>query len=155
MKHVNEIQLIEYVAGNLPREAASNLESHIKQCSQCANTLSELTQTWQVASQWQPDIDTLDTPQQFAENVLARDKKHRTNSMRTKIIQMSFRYAASILIAVTFGIMLGRQSVSPDTVYSFGQNAPEYLASLSMQWSSDLTWTILEHDPSRQGGQDE
>jgi anti-sigma factor RsiW len=154
MEHVTEIQLIEYVAGNLPRETASNLESHIKQCSQCANTLGKITQTWQTTSQWQPDIDAPDTPQQFVENILAQDKKHRIDSIRTKIIQMSFRYAASILIAVTLGVMLGKQSVSPDTVYSFGQNAPEYLASLSMQWSSDLTWTILEHDQPRQGDQD-
>ncbi len=154
MEHVTEIQLIEYVAGNLSRETASNLESHIKQCSQCANTLSEITQTWQITSQWQPDIDTPGIPQQFAENILAQDKKHRTDLIRTKIVQMSFRYAACILIAVTLGAMFGKQSVSPDTGYSFGQNGPEYLASLSMQWSSDLTWTILEHDPSRQGDQD-
>ena len=153
MEHVTEIQLIEYVAGNLPRETASTLESHIKRCSQCANTLSEITQTWQITSQWQPDIDTSASPQQFAEKILAQDKKHRIGPMRTTIIQMSFRYAASILIAVTLGVMLGKQSVSPDAVYSFGQNAPQYLASLSMQWSSDLTWTILEHDPSGQGDQ--
>ncbi|MCK4999758.1 MAG: hypothetical protein KAS23_09490 [Anaerohalosphaera sp.] len=150
MEHITEIQLIEFAAGNLHVETAKLVENHINQCPSCANTLSEITRTWKTANQWQPEIEISDTPHQFAQKVLSRDKKHRTLSLRTKIIQTSFRYAASILIAVALGATLGKQSVSPDTVNHFGQSNPEYLAALSMQWSSDLTWTILENDQPQQ-----
>ena len=146
MEHITEIQLIEYVAGNLTKESASNLDDHINLCPQCANTLDDISQTWQTANSWQPDIETADTSQQFAEKVFARDKKLRTYSFRTKIFQATFRYAASILIAVALGAMLGKQSVTQDSASLLDQNKPEYLATLSMQWSSDLTWTILEQD---------
>ena len=154
MKHINEIQIIEYVAGNLPKETASHIENHIKQCPGCANTLSEITQTWQTTNQWQLDLDIHETPQQFADKVIAQSSKQRSLSIRTKVIQISFRYAASILIAIALGATLGKKSVSQDTAYKFGQNNPEYLAALSMQWSSDLTWTIIEQDQPQQEDRD-
>ena len=150
MEHITEIQLIEYVAGNLGGEAAREVDVHVEQCSKCSKACGEIRQTWEAANLWQVDIDASEGAQEFADKVIALNSKERSLSIRSKIVQVSWRYAASILIAVSLGAMLGNKSGAEDSEIHFGQNNPEYLAALSMQWSSDLTWTILEHDQPEQ-----
>lgn len=146
MEHITEIQLIEYVAGNLEGEAAREVDAHVEQCSECAKACVEVGRTWEAADLWQVDVDTNEGAQEFADKVIALNSKERSLSIRSKVVQVAWRYAASILIAVSLGAMLGNKSGVKDSEVHFGQNNPEYLAALSMQWSSDLTWTILEQD---------
>jgi hypothetical protein len=62
--------------------------------------------------------------------------------------------AASIIIAVGVGHKLGKYTVT-ENVPAAGelQKRPEYLAALSLQWSSELAWFILEDDEPNMGQQ--
>ena len=66
-----------------------------------------------------------------------------------RLISLALRVAASIIIAVGVGAMSGVNSASKAlSTDSTVWREPDYLAALSLQWSSDLNWSVLEeHAP--------
>jgi len=86
------------------------------------------------------------------------EEKQR-KSEKTHVLQIGFlpailRVAASIIIAVGVGHKLGKYSVTGNVPRAaVSQNRPEYLSALSLEWSSELAWFILEDDSLNMGDQ--
>jgi hypothetical protein len=59
----------------------------------------------------------------------------------------AIRIAAAIIIATVGGHLLGRYSAASNEIIAvISTEKPQYLAALDFEWSSDLTWTVLEED---------
>jgi len=156
MKHVNDIELIEYMAGNLTESRDGEVREHLAACEECSERWREAANMWDALGQW--SVDTADHDVAGRITALA-EKTNRDQRQRKKlqVLQLGFlpvvlRVAASIIIAVGVGHRLGKYSVTgkmePAAV---SKNRPEYLAALGLEWSSELAWLILEDDSSNMG----
>lgn len=150
MKHIDDMQLIEYVAGGLTAASTNAISDHIASCPQCAQRKDEMIETWNIMGQWDIDHDSNVNSSNIALKIVAKAQKQSriggTYFIRTKLIPTALRYAASILIAIGVGSMLGKQSADSGANLASSDSHPEYLAALNMQWSSDLTWSIMQDD---------
>jgi anti-sigma factor RsiW len=152
MKHVNNIKLLDYVAGKLPVSEAEQVRRHIVECSDCASRYREALATWGALGEWRVDpsahliaerIETL-----TIENVPERQQQppKAMIPLRSSFVA-ALRIAAAVIIAATCGYVLGKYSAprsAPEPPAAGG--GPRYLAALDFQWSSGLTWTVLEQD---------
>jgi len=156
MKHVNDIELIEYVAGNLTESRASEVREHMAVCEECSTRRLEATEMWNALGQWSVNITEHDVAGKItalAENAGREQRQGKiTHVRRFGFVPVVMRVAASIIIAVGVGHRLGKYSVTrkmePAAV---SKNRPEYLAALGLEWSSELAWLILEDDSSNMG----
>ena len=153
MKHVNEIELIEYVAGKLNALGNEKVREHLEACKECSVRWRKAVEVWNTLGQW--SIDTADHDLAGRITVLAdqaerkQEQSEKTHVLRIGFLPAVLRIAASIIIAVGVGHKLGRYSVTGNAPRAAAsQNRPEYLAALSLEWSSDLAWLILEDDSS-------
>lgn len=150
MKHIDDMKLIKFVAGDLNAADSKAATDHFAECEQCADRKIELIKTWNDLGEWDIEYDKNVNLNNISLKVITAARKIRrvggTYYFRTILLPATLRYAASILIAIGVGALLGRQSVSGKHDLSAVDKQPEYLAALSMQWSSDLTWSILEDD---------
>jgi len=156
MKHVNDIELIEYMAGNLTESRDGEVREHLATCEECSERWREAANMWDALGQW--SVDTADHDVAGSITALAektnRDQRQRKKShaLRLGFLPVVLRVAASIIIAVGVGHRLGKYSVTgkmePAAV---SKNRPEYLAALGLEWSSELAWLILEDDSSNMG----
>ena len=48
MKHIDEIELTEYVAGNLTGTRAEEVRAHLAACSECSQRSQEAVKLWDV-----------------------------------------------------------------------------------------------------------
>ena len=150
MKHINDIELMEYVAGNLTASRHEEVREHMAVCLECSERWREAAKMWNALGQW--NIDTAD--HDVAERITALAKETERGQQRgiARNLQIGFlpavvRVAASIIIAIGVGHQLGKYSVRghmPRTT-AF-ENRPAYLAALGLEWSSELAWLILEDD---------
>jgi len=156
MKHVNDIELIEYVAGKLTASRKEEVREHMAACKECSGRWREAVEVWNALGQWSVDTAEHDVTQRItalteeAEREQRQDEK--THVLRVGLLPVVLRVAASIIIAVGVGHKLGKYSVTgstPKTAAS--ENRPEYLAALSLEWSSELAWLILEDDAPNVG----
>ncbi len=156
MKHVNDIELIEYVAGKLTASRDEEVREHIAACKECSERWREAAKMWNALGQW--DVDTAD--HDVAERITALAKEAERGQQQHKIardLQIGFlpavvRVAASIIIAVGVGHQLGKYSVRGNTPRAAAsENGPAYLAALGLEWSSELAWLILEDDSPNVG----
>jgi hypothetical protein len=133
MKHLDDIELIEYVADNLS-----------------AAKLSDTLGLWEVKTAGHDVGDRVS-----AMAMEAQPESNRHPAMRTpmrKFLPQVLRVAASIIIAIGLGNKLGDYSVTgkkPQDASS--QQKPEYLAALGLEWSSGLAWLVLEEGPGDAG----
>lgn len=151
MKHLSDIEVIEYVAGRLTASRHDEVREHIAACQECSGRWKETVETWNAMGQW--EVDTADHDMAARITALA-EKAERTQKPRPmpRTLRLGFlptmvRVAASIIIAVGVGHKLGKYSVTgsrPRATAS--ENKPEYLAALGLEWSSELAWLILEDD---------
>ena len=156
MKHVNDIELIEYVAGNLTESRDGEVREHLAACGECSERWREAANMWDALGQW--SVDTADHDVAGRITALAektdRDqrKRKKLHVLRVGFLPVVLRVAASIIIAVGVGHRLGKYSITgkmePAAV---SKNGPEYLAAFGLEWSSDLAWLILEDDSSNMG----
>jgi len=149
MKHVNDIELIEYVAGKLTASRHNEVREHMATCLECSERWREAAKMWNALGQWDVDI----TDHDVAERITALAKEAERGQQQHKIardLQIGFlpavvRVAASIIIAVGVGHQLGKYSVRGHTPRAAASdNGPAYLAALGLEWSSELAWLILE-----------
>lgn len=158
MKHVNEIELMEYVAGNLTESRDGEIKAHLAECEECSARQREAAETWNALGQW--NVDTAGHDVAAGITALADSaERQRRQSEKNRILRPGFlpvvlRVAASIIIAVGVGHKLGKYSVTGKMeTASVSQNRPEYLAALGLEWSSELAWLVLEDEPSNGGSE--
>ena len=157
MKHINDIELTEYVAGNLTGPRTEEVREHIAVCPECSQRRRETDRLWKTLGDWKVETAEHDMADRIV--TLAREEQSGvrqntgTHVVRMRLPLQVLRVAASIIIAVGVGHKVGGYSVTgkkPEVASS--QNQPEYLAALGLQWSSGLAWLVLEEDPSDTGG---
>jgi len=159
MKHINDNELMEYVAGRLAPPEKEQVAQHIAGCAECAQRVRQEQMLWDSLGEWTVDTSghkIADKIVALAEKDLAPAAEDKTPEAahivrRPLIHRLSFsavlRVAASILIAVGVGYNLGKSSVTGkvDTAAA-SKSRPAYLSALGLGWSSELTWLILEDD---------
>jgi anti-sigma factor RsiW len=155
MEHINDSELTEFVSGRLPASRSEDVRKHIVACPECSERHRETAKMWETLGRW--DIDAVG--HNIADKVLASVKESQTGlkqNEQSHIVKGDFwkdvlRVAALIVIAVGLGQKLGRigtgQSVVPTATM---QNGPQYIAALGLEWSSELTWLIMEDDSPKQ-----
>lgn len=158
MEHINEIELIEYVSGKLNALGTEKVREHLEACKECSVRWRKTVEVWDTLGQW--SIDTADHDLVGRITALAdqaerkQQQTEKTHVLRTGFLPAVLRIAASIIIAVGVGHKLGRYSVTGNTPADpASQNSPEYLSALSLEWSSELAWFILEDNSSNTGAE--
>jgi anti-sigma factor RsiW len=156
MKHVNDIEMIEYVAGKLTASRNEEVREHMAACEECSDRRRKAVEAWNALGKWSVDTAEHDVTQRItakAEEEERSRKQHKnTHALQIGFLSTMVRVAASIIIAVGVGHKLGKYSVTgstPKTAAS--ENRPEYLAALGLEWSSELAWLILEDDSPNMG----
>ena len=157
MKHVNDIEMQKYIAGKLTATANEEVQEHLVICQECSDRWRKAAELWDALGQW--DIDT--AGHDVTERVLAlaeqesqyRIKHNNIHKLWKEYLPVVLRVAASIIIAIGVGQKLGRYSVTRETPKAPVSTVnPEYLSVLSLEWSSELAWFILD-DQSNGGRQ--
>ncbi len=149
MKHINDIEMQQYIAGKLSTSGKEKVRMHLVKCQECSQRWKKAVDLWDVLGQW--DIDTIG--HNVADRVIALAEKENLNKTKNdnilklwkEYLPAVLRVAASIIIAIGIGYKLGRYSVTgfnPKAAVSTG--SPEYLSALSLEWSSELAWFVLE-----------
>ena len=156
MKHVDEIELMEYIAGNLTASRDGEVKEHLAMCEECSDRRREATEMWKALGQW--DVDTTDHDVAGRITALAgsaggeQRQSEKTHILRARFLPVVLRVAASVIIAVGVGHRLGKYSVTGKMEpVAVSKNGPEYLAAFGLEWSSELAWLILEDDSSNMG----
>lgn len=151
MEHISDIEMIEYVAGRLRVSRHKEVQEHIAHCRECARCWQEMVQTWDALGEW--DVDTVG--HEVASSIAAlasgaersEEQGRIAQILRRRFLPVAVRVAATIIIAVGVGHRLGKWSASTDVPEGMVfNNAPGYLAALGLEWSSGLTWSVLEED---------
>ncbi len=156
MKHINDIELMEYVAGNLTESRNGEIRSHLAACEECSARRREAAEMWNALGQW--NVDTAGHDVTAGITALAQSggreqgRGEKTRLLRPGFLPVVLRVAASVIIAVGVGHRLGKYSVIGKTEpVAVSKNGPEYLAAFGLEWSSELAWLILEDDSSNTG----
>ncbi len=156
MKHVNDIELIEYVAGKLTASRNEEVREHMAACKECSDRWREAVEVWNALGQWSVDTADHDVTQRITA-IAEEEERSRKQHKNARDLQIGFlstmvRVAASIIIAVGVGHPLGKYSVRGNTPRAAAsENGPAYLAALGLEWSSELAWLILEDDSPNMG----
>ncbi len=153
MKHINEIELTEYVAGKLTASRSEEVREHISACRECSDRWRQAVELWDTLGQWSVDTADHDVAQRITaiaeETERQKGQSEKTNILRVGLLPVILRIAASIIITIGVGHKLGKYSVTGSAPAP--QNRPEYLSALSLEWSSELAWFILEEDSPNPG----
>ncbi len=153
MEHINDIELQEYVSGTLPEAKAQQFRRHIDGCDACKNRYRDTANLWNALGQWSVDPSGHEIADRI--EALAAESQSNRKAGRTKIIPftrsipMAIRVAAAIILAIWGGHRLGEYGQSPSTPdVPFSKEGPRYVAALGFEWSSELTWTVLDEETS-------
>ena len=157
MEHISDIELIEYLSGNLTEPRAAEVQEHTAECPQCSQNIEQMQKLSDTLGLWEVETAGHDV----AERVITRvqeSQSGRYSATRSRLVRLMpqvLRIAASIIIAVGLGHKLGDYSVEgskPPTTSS--PTRPEYVAALGLEWSSGLARLVLEEDsPETEGEQ--
>ena len=156
MKHVDDIELIEYVAGNLTEPEAAAVREHAAACAECSQRIQETANLSDTLGLWEVETAGHD----IGDRVVARAKQPQPESVQRPtthpriktLLPQVLRVAASIIITIGVGHRLGKYSVTGKMEpVAASKNGPEYLAAFGLEWSSELAWLVLEDDSSNMG----
>jgi hypothetical protein len=105
MEHITDIAMIELLGGYVDDSKKQSTLQHISQCDNCQKRWNEFEQTWSKLSEL--DVDTSDKNlfPKIADNIRSKRRRVRMLPIRTFM-----RVAASILLAIILGHILGRAS---------------------------------------------
>jgi anti-sigma factor RsiW len=149
MEHINDIELQEYVSGTLPETKAQQVRRHIDGCDACKGRYQDAVDLWNALGQWRVDSSGHEIADRI--ETLAAETPSNRRAGRAKIIQFTrsiptaLRVAAAIILAIGGGHLLGKYGQSPSTPdVTISQEGPRYVAALGFEWSSELTWTVLD-----------
>jgi anti-sigma factor RsiW len=151
MEHINDNELLEHVAGRLTEVRSRQLREHMAECPGCEKRYREAVDVWDSLGRWRVDPsghEIADHIEAFAaENESGRRTDHARIIPFIRSFPAAIRVAAAILLAIGAGHFLGRYGQSrstPDAAVS--QEGPRYVAALGFEWSSELTWTVLDEE---------
>jgi len=142
---------LDYVAGRLTAPESEQVREHIAACSACASRSRETAAVWNALGKWQVDTSGHEVATRV-ETLAAGSPPGRQPRLTApvsfrKSVFAALRIAAAIIIAVTGGHLLGRYSAPRSGADApAADSGPRYLAALGFEWSSELTWTVLEED---------
>ncbi len=156
MKHLSEIEFIEYVAGNLAEARNAEIREHIAACAHCSQRVEQMQKLSDTLGAW--EIETAGHGVADQVPALAQEAKDsETAAVREHIVRFMpqlLRLAASIIIAIGLGHKLGEYSVEGgESQIPYSAEKPEYLAALGLEWSSGLTRLVLEEPPAETEGE--
>lgn len=145
MKHINEIELIEYVSGRLPTYRHKEVQEHISTCHICNQKRQEIELTWHTLAQWDVDM----AQHGIADNIQDLAGKSRYSGIfhlsPRKLSLAVFRVAASIIIGISFGYLMGNWYLSKEKPKTeVAVHAPKYVDVLSLEWSTGFVQSELE-----------
>lgn len=155
MEHINDIELLEYVSGKLTPVRSEQVQKHLAVCKQCFEHQQEIMQLWNILGQW--DVNT--AGHDISSRVIAEATKSQntlTPGILAYITGKEFRrdilrIAALVIIAVGVGNRLGAVSTDKkDTPSLLSEINPKYIESFGLEWSSELTWLMMEDETSTQ-----
>jgi len=151
MEHINDIELLEYISERQSDTKNQQFQRHVAECAECRQRCQEAVHVWETLGRWHVDSSGHEVADRI-EALAAKDKSDPRESRTKRIpfissLKAALRVAAAILLAVGGGHLLGRYSVSKNTPDSpVSQEGPRYVAALGFEWSSDLTWMVLEEE---------
>ena len=151
MEHINDIELLEYISGRLSEAKGQQIRRHMAECDACKNRCQDAVDVWALLGQWHVDSSGHEIANRI-EALAAKNKTGQRESPKKTILFISsfkaaLRVAAAIVISIIGGHLLGRYSVSQNmTKIPVSQERPRYVAALGFEWSSELTWTVLEDE---------
>ncbi len=149
MKHIPDIDLIEFVAGRLAKDRSRALQAHVDGCPQCQERLREVGRTWRVLGAWQVPADrSLQTAEVF--EAASRGPTPVTWRLWRQDVYTALRMAAAIAIVAGAGYGAGRwtarSKARPAQV-----NAPAYLQVLGGGAAGPLSQLILDEESALTG----
>ena len=158
MEHINDIEMQEYIAGKLTDSGNAEVQEHIAACEECSVRWRKAAELWNTLGQWSVDTAGHDVAGRITALADQAEREQRqsekTHVLRVGLLPVVLRVAASIIIAIGVGHKLGRYSVTGNAPRDpASQNRPEYLAALSLEWSSEFAWFILEDDSPNMGAE--
>ena len=151
MRHIDDSEIYQYVSGELPEAKVRQIRQHVAECEDCQSRYRETMVLWDTLGSWQVDSSGHQIADRIEAIAAKAESDQRESRTRTIPFIRSFasalRIAAAIIIAIGGGHMLGRYSLPRSRqVASVTQDKPKYVAALGFEWSSELTWTVLEED---------
>ena len=143
MEHISDIKLLDYVAGKLAGKEIEQVRWHIAECADCASRYQQARLLWHTLGKWQVDPSA----HQIAGRVEALAAERQSQHRPVHKVFAAFRIAAAIILAIGGGHLLARFSApSNEPTAIISTDKPQYLAALGFEWSSELTWTVLQED---------
>jgi anti-sigma factor RsiW len=151
MRHIDDSEIYQYVSGGLPEAKAQQIRRHIAECEACRSRYQDVVALWDTLGIWQVDSSGHQIAGRIEAIAAKADSDQRKSWARTvpfvRSFASAFRVAAAIIIAIGGGHLLGRYSLPRSKpVLSVAQDRPKYVAALGFEWSSELTWTVLEEE---------
>jgi len=151
MRHIDDSEIYQYVSGELPEAKVRQIRRHVTECEDCQSRYQDAVALWDTLGFWQVDssghqiADRIEALAVKTESGLGEKQTGTTPFIRS--FGAMFRVAAAIIIAIGGGHMLGRYSLPHSRkVTSVAQDRPKYVVALGFEWSSELTWTVLEEE---------
>jgi anti-sigma factor RsiW len=62
MEHLNGIELVDYIGGQLSSERQRQIAAHLNACPECRRRCHEVRQNWRLLGEWQTDLAHADHP---------------------------------------------------------------------------------------------
>ncbi len=153
MKHVNETEWNEYLAGVCETDRAAWIDAHVKDCPTCEVARQRAIALDKMLGDWQVDTagrSVADNVLQAVESNAKIAEAASRRSLYRRIWRVTGRVAAAVVLGVSLGHWAGKSSAHnhianrEDTAV---ETKPGYLAALDLQFASDLTWSVLEDEP--------
>ncbi len=151
MRHISDSEIYQCLSGGLPEAKVQQIRRHVAACEVCQSRYRDAVALWDTLGRWQVDSSSHQVADRIEALAAETESDRRKNRMRTipfiQSFASAFRIAAAIIIAIGGGHMLGRYSLPRSRqVTSVAQDRPKYVAALGFEWSSELTWTVLEEE---------
>lgn len=144
MKHMADIELIEFVAGHLDGDRGTAVKAHIQQCPQCAERLQGYSQTWQMLGAWELPVNRSPGTEEVGRAAL-QEPGPRIWRLRHRDAYAFLRIAAAVAIVAVAGYSAGRWTARPKA--SMAQaDVPGYLSVLAGDSAGALSQLILDED---------
>ena len=153
MKHINDIELIQYVGGKLAMPRHKEVQDHISNCDECAQRWQEMVRTWDTLAKW--DVDTASHSMTGSIQAMAGKVRRSEGHAYTHHLPLRgffakiFRVAASIIIGISFGHLVDKWNISnenPRTEVSI--EVPKYVRALALECSTGFVQSMLEEKTS-------
>ena len=144
MKHIADIELIEFVAGRLDDGQAAALRRHVEQCPLCTERLREFDQTWRMLGAWQVPVDGHSVPGRGS--VATPQAQVPTIWRLRRDDSLTFlKIAAAVAIVAVGGYSAGRWTAKPKASMPTA-DVPHYLSVLASDSADSLSQLILTED---------